>query len=60
MRFGRILIWVVVALLGAGALGKIELHGLDLQGMRYPDDVQQSNVPFATLDPANIIPVQTR
>ena len=28
--------------------------------MRYPDDVQQSNVPFATLDPANIIPVQTR
>jgi hypothetical protein len=37
-----------------------KLHSLDLQGMRYPDDVKQSNVPFATLDPANIIPVQTR
>jgi len=28
--------------------------------MRYPDDVQQSNVPFATLDAADVIPVQTR
>ena len=37
-----------------------KLYWLDPQGMGEPHNVQQSDVPFATLDPADIVPVESR